>query len=128
MRPLEIIAVIFITVSLIKIISLSVNPQFWNRNIVKKIFNNSHVSSLISFILSLVVLYYLVQEISIVQILAVMAFAGLLILYGFSISGKEVIDLLNKIYKDRSLIKKSLIYIIFWLILLIWGLKEIISN
>lgn len=126
MIPIELIAFIFIIFSLIKIISISISPQSWNRNIVKKLFKNYHLTAFFSFILAIIVLYYLLKELTIVQIIASASFVFLLIAFGISAYHEEILKLSDKIYKDKIILKKSIIYIIIWLILLLWGLKEII--
>lgn len=126
MNSLELITFIFILLCLVKIISISISPQSWNRNIVKKLFKNYHLTAFISFVLALVVLYYLLKDLTIIEILASASFVFLLIAFGISAYHEEILKLSDKIYKDKTFLKKSLIYIIFWLILLLWGLKEIV--
>ncbi len=127
MNPIEFIAFIFILISLVKIISISISPQSWNRNIVKKVFKNYHITAFVSFVLALVVLYYLLKSLTITEILASASFIFLLIVFGISAYHEDILKLLDKIYKDKTIIKKSIIYIIIWLILLLWGLKEIVT-
>jgi len=123
---IEIIALIFIIISLTKIIYITLNPTSWNKRIVKKIWKNPHATSFISLILALIILFYLIKELTIIQILATSAFVSMLILYAFSIFSKELMNLTNKFYKGRTILKRASIYIILWLILLLWGLKEIL--
>lgn len=126
LTPIETIALIFIIVSLTKIIYILINPNSWNTRIVKKVWGNPHATSFTSLILSLVILFYLLKELTIIQIIATAGFVGMLVLYGFSIFSKDMIQLTNKFYKNRDIVKKASIYIILWLILLLWGLKEIV--
>lgn len=126
MNPLELIAFIFILLCLIKIISISISPQSWNRNIVRKLLKNYHLAAFISFVLALVVLYFLLKSLTIIEILASASFVFLLMASRVFAYHEEILKLSDKIYKDKTLLKKSIIYVIIWLILLLWGLKEIV--
>jgi hypothetical protein len=127
MNSTQIIALIFIIISLIKIVIISFNKKFWINNITKRVLKNSHTFSFICLILSLIVLYYLLKELTITQIIASMTLAVLLIGFGILTHIKELSISIEKIQRDKNIIKKSLIYIIIWLIILLWGLKEIFS-
>lgn len=121
----EIIALILILVSLIKIIVILINPQSWYNNVAKKVFGSMGLVSVVSLILAAVVLYYLLQELTIIQILATMAFLSLLMVVGIAAYAKEVVPLVDKLYKDKTLVKRSWLYILVWIALLLWGLKEL---
>ncbi|MEK6914680.1 MAG: hypothetical protein AABW83_03450 [Nanoarchaeota archaeon] len=127
MRPIELIALIFISFSLLKIIIIVFNKKFWIDNVTKRILKNAHLFSFICLVLSLITLYYLLKELTISQIIASMTFAILLIGFGILTHVKELSISIDKIQKEKDIIKKSLIYIIIWLIILLWGLKEIIA-
>ena len=127
MNSIQIIALISIIISLLKIIIILVNKKFWINNVSKKILKNSHTFSFICLILSLIVLYYLLKELTITQIIASMTFAILIIGFGILTHVKELSISIDKIQKEKNIIKKSLIYIIIWLIILLWGLKEIFN-
>jgi len=124
MTPIGIIALILIIVSAIKIIVILVNPKSW-ADIVKKIWANPMVMSIVSLILAAIVLYYLIQSgLIIVQILAVTAFVGLLMALGIGIYANEVISMATKMLK-KGILKKAWLYTLIWIILLIWGVKEL---
>ncbi len=127
MTPIEIIALILIIVSAIKIVVILVNPKSW-ADIVKKLWANPIITSIISFILAAIVLYYLVwiEGITIVQILAVTAFVALLMAVGIGIYAKEVISMSTKMLK-KGILKKAWLYTIIWILLLIWGAKELFT-
>ena len=124
MTPIGIIALILIIVSAIKIIVILVNPKSW-ADVVKKIWANPMVMSIVSLILAAIVLYYLIQSgLTIVQILAVTAFVGLLMAVGIGIYANEVISMATKMLK-KGLMKKAWLYTLIWIILLIWGAYEL---
>jgi hypothetical protein len=124
--PVELIALILIIVVAIKLIVIFVKPKAWNNNVVKKLWGKSILMTLISYILAGVVLYYLLQELTIVQILATMMFFALLVAAGIGPYKKELIKLADKILKDKAVLKKSLFYILVWLALIIWGAKVLL--
>jgi hypothetical protein len=123
MTPIEIIATILIIASAIKIVVILIKPSSW-ANMIKKVWINPMIMSGISLVLAAVVLYYLLQEVTIVQILAVTAFIGLFMAVGIGMYAKEVISMANKMLK-KGIMKKAWLYTILWIVLLAWGAKEL---
>ena len=70
-------------------------------------------------------LYYLLQEITIVQIFAVMLFIALMAAMGISAYAREFVPLAKKLLKDRNILRKAWLLIVIWIILLIWAFKEL---
>ena len=121
--PTEILALILIIISLIKIVVVLINPHAWLNGVVKKIYKP--YSTIIFLILALIVLYLLLQELTIIQILAVMLFAALIFAIGLSAYSNELIQLADKLYKQKNIFKRSWLSFLIWIILLLWGLKEL---
>jgi len=124
--PVEIIALILILVTFIKVIVIAINPQAWNNNVVKKVFKGTKSISIIFFILALIILRYLLQEITIVQIIATIAFVSLLMGLGFMSYSQDLQKFVDKIYKQKNILRRAWFYTLIWIILLLWGLKEIL--
>ncbi len=121
MGAIEIIALVMITLSLVKLIILTINPTKW-MNFAKSIYVNSTRLKIIGTMLSVLILYYLVGAgITIVQIFAVMAFFASLMLIGFADMGSELI----KKFKIKNMWKEYGYYTLIWIVLLLWGLKEL---
>lgn len=120
--PIEIMALILIILSFAKLISILISPKFWYEKIVKRVWNYPIPMLITSLIISGISLYFLLQELTIVQILAVMFFLMFIITAGIAIFPNYVLQLKEKLYKDKSIIKRSWIYILLWLVLLIYGL------
>ena len=118
--PVEIIALVIIVVGLIKIAVLLVNPKAW-MNFAKSLYAKPKAVSAIAFVLAAIVFYYIIQEISIVQILAVTAFVALLILFGMA---PEVPHLIKR-FNVRNIWKDYWLYTLIWVILLVWGVREL---
>jgi len=120
----EWMALILIIVSAVKILVILIKPRAWYDSVVKPVWKNPMITMVVCLILAAVALYYLVLSgITIVQILAVMLFFALFAAIGISIYQKEVLSLADKMLKDKTLVKKSWLYIILWIVLLGWGAK-----
>ncbi|MEN9625737.1 MAG: hypothetical protein RL557_65 [archaeon] len=122
---IEIFAFIFIAISIIKIAIVLYNPKIWVDRVVKKIWFHDVGMLIVSLVLSGIVLYFILEELTIVQIFAVMLFMSLLLAAGISMYSKEIVKTAERLYETDLLIQKSLPYIIIWLVLLLWGLKEL---
>lgn len=123
--PVEWIALAIIVLSAIKIVFLLISPKMW-MNFAKRVWVSPWLMSVIGFVLGGTILYYLLQEITIVQILATTAFVAALMMVGLSERAKEMINAYEKQIKNKTFIKQNLWYIIIWIVLLAWGLREIV--
>ena len=123
--PVENIVFILIVISVIKIAILLVNPKSW-MNFAKGIYSKPGLTSTVTLILAAIVLYYLLQSgLGIIDILAVTAFVVLLISIGLA---KEIGPLMKRydsIIKKGNLWKDYWLYTLIWVILLVWGIKEL---
>jgi len=125
--PIEWMALILIVVSAIKLVVVLVNPKAWYDSVAKKVWASPNLMMVVSLVLAAVVLYYLLLGgITIVEILAVMLFLSLFIAAGAAIYKKEILGLAQKLLKDKSMIKKSWLYIILWAVLIVWGAKVLL--
>src|SRR3989344_4759567 len=121
MTAVETIAFIFIIVGLVKLLVLTVNPAAW-MNIAKKIWRKTPYLSIIFLALAVLVFYYLLQELSVLQILAVSAFVALLFGMQFSRYSKEAIGFAERIMKKKeNFWKNNWLYGLIWLALLVFG-------
>lgn len=125
LTSIELIALVFSIFGLIKLIAIIINKEIWYQGVAKPVYNNNNISTVILTIIGVVVFYFIIQEFTITQVLAIMAFSSLLIGIGFLQYSKEVISLINNIYRKKmSLMLK--IYTLIWLIIILWGLYEIL--
>ncbi len=125
MTPVEIIALIFCIAILVKILVVAINPKSWFK-FGKKIWKSPSFG-IIYFILAVIVFYLLIKEITVVQILASVAFVVLLMGLQFSRYSKDVMEFAQKLARNKKEIwKKNWIYVIIWVILAVWGLVEIL--
>jgi hypothetical protein len=121
MNAIENIALVIIAFSVIKLFVLTINPKGW-MNFAKSIYAKPTRLKIIGTLLAALVLYYLVGAgITIVEIFAVMAFMTCLIMIGFANFGSELI----KKFKIKNMWKEYGYYTLLWVVLLLWGLKEL---
>lgn len=120
------IALIVIVVSAIKMLILLFNPKSW-MNFAKGIYNKPGIAKFVGFVLALVTFYYLyyVSGITVVQILAVTAFVALLMMVGLADEADDLIKKYQNVIKRGKLWQQYWFYTLLWLILLVWGVKEL---
>jgi len=123
--PIEWIALIFVLVGVVKLVVLLFNKMSWF-NFSMKIMRNKTLVSLVSLVLSVVVFYYLIQELSIVQIMASITFMSLLMMIAFVQYGKEFLVFAKKIY-SKKFPAWIWVYSLVWVALMSWTLFEILG-
>lgn len=121
--PIQIMALVFLVVATIKIIVIIAKPSAW-AGLVKKVWASSIITMIICLVLAIISFYYLLQELTLTQIFATMLLISLLAGAGIAMYSKEVVGVALKLLKDRTIIKKSWLYLIIWIALIIWGFKE----
>ena len=124
MRPVEIIALVFVAFALIKLIVILINPMSW-KPVVKGIYNKPIVTTVAGFVLGLIILRYLLEELTIVQIFASMTFMMALMMVQFAAFGGEIIEMSDRFFNDREMLKKIWLSLSIWIVLMIWVLYEI---
>lgn len=125
MTPIEIMALIVIVISVIKIIIMLTNPMKW-MGVVNAVWKNKGVATIVSLIGAGIALYYLLGAgITVVQIFAVLLL--LMFLMGLSMAAysDELLAMATKVLKNKGVVKKGWLAFIVWAVLLLWGLKEL---
>tara|TARA_Y100000034_G_scaffold117861_1_gene157826 strand:+ start:274 stop:663 length:390 start_codon:yes stop_codon:yes gene_type:complete len=126
LTTVEIIALIVILASAIKIVILLINPKAW-MDFAKNVYSKPQLTSLVSLALAGVVLYYLLQAgITIVQILAVTAFVSLLVLVGLASEIQPLMKKYESMIRKGNLWREYWLYTLVWVALMTWGLYEIL--
>lgn len=120
------IVFIFSVLVLIKILFVLFKPAGW-MNVSKKIYSSPAVLALIELILAAIVFYYLLMELTIVQIMAGVVLGALLTGLSFAAYGKEVMALGTKIMKDKDMWKKAWLPVVIWLVLAVWALYALFA-
>ncbi len=124
MTATETMALILAVLVFFKIIVTAINPGA-RIKIAKKLYGSKNTTIIISLILSAVVLYYLLQELTIVQIFAVFLLLSLLMVLGFAPIANQMIKVLEKELKSKDVIRRNLLSIIIWVLLALWVLLEL---
>ncbi|MBU2616243.1 MAG: hypothetical protein KKC19_04015 [Nanoarchaeota archaeon] len=123
---IEWLALVLIVLATIKILVILVNPKSWI-SFAKGIYKKPAVTSLVAFVLGAIVLYYLIQSgLTIVQILAVVVFVALLFALGLAPEASYLVKKYEGMIKKGKLWKEYWFYTLIWIVLLAWGLYEII--
>lgn len=122
--PIEIIALVLIVLSAIKIILL---PKIWMKYVVKPLYSKAMILFAVELILAGVVLYFLLQSgLTIVQVLAAVAFGALLTGFTFAWYGKETLAWARTVIK-KDIWKRAWLPILIWVALLTWGALELFN-
>jgi len=122
--PIEIIASIIVIAGLVKFIILMIAPNSV-MNFAKKVYAAPQLMMWSAVILASIVLYYLLQSgMSIVQILAVTAFAVLLIVVSIAPYAQELLKWIIKRKMSRFM-QEQWLTLVLWTALLVWGFIEL---
>ena len=121
---IEIIAIILIGVSIIKLAVLAASPGAWIA-FARKIYLKPNVTSAVALVLAAVVLYYLVSSgMTIVQILAVWVFMALIMVVGFANYADDILDW--AMGRDiKAWLREQWLLMVIWIGLLVWGIQAI---
>jgi hypothetical protein len=101
MTPIEIIAIITATLILVKCFVWVLKPQ-WGMKLIEKFLKNPLVPFVIYFILVLIVGYYVIQDMNIVQIAAVLLLSVYIIKMIMSLYSRDFISPIKKIYEKQN--------------------------
>jgi len=122
--PVEIIALVLLIAAVVKMVVLLINNKSYGK-FVEVLFKNKVVTQIIFLILAAVVFYYLIQELTIIQIFAVAAFVACLIALGLKEVYKPIISMYKKHIKNGTLWKSYWLYTLIWLALMVWVFLEL---
>ena len=125
-NALEISALVLVVLGIVKLLFLVFNAGAWMK-VVRFVYGNSVVFFVIEFILAAVLFYYLIQQFTIVQIMAVVALGALLTGMVFAAYGKETSAWAEKIFRAKILLRKGWLPLLIWLALIVWTLVELFS-
>ena len=124
MEIIYLLALLFFVFAAVKILVILIRPKSW-MTIVRGIYQYPRLMMLVCLVLSFVVFTWLLGEISVLQIFAVMLFTALLAGISLAAYAKEITSLGEKIIKDRKMLNKFWLSILIWILLLILLGKEL---
>jgi len=122
--PIEWIVTIFAVIGLIKLFVIMVSRKSW-WGLTKGVYGNPGITGFVSLVLAAVVLWFLLQELTIVQIIAAGVFMVLLMGFAFMTHAKELMTLAKKMIYGKKFSGGLWLYILIWVVLLLWALYEI---
>lgn len=123
--PLEWVVLIFAVVAVLKAIFVLGNRGVWSK-FLDSLYTNHVIFSWVFLILAAVIFYYLIQEVTFVQLIAASAFTACLIAIAF----------LQYAHEAKTFVKKMILsplrgmiwfYILIWLVLIVLALWEIFA-
>ena len=121
---LEILALLLIAFSVIKLVIVAISPRSWFM-LARKIYARPEITSVAAFLLAAIVLYLLVKSgITIIHILAVSLFIVLLMVTGMASYADRLVDWAQQL-DAREMWKNFWLYTVIWIALLIWGIQAI---
>jgi len=122
---LEIIALIFAVGVIIKLLIVSFSAKSW-LGFVKGLYSKPMLLMLVELVLAIIVFYYLIQAMTLVQIIGGVLLGALLTGMTLAVYSKELMPAVMKMLKNGFL-KKAWLPVLVWLVLAIWTLKEIFT-
>ena len=117
------IAVLILTVLIvIKFLVLAIKPKAWLK-LAKNLYKKPLILVVVELVLAAVLFYYLLMQITIVQIMAAVALGALLTGLSFAVLGKELLPFISKIMRNRSILWSPRIWFVWliWLTLIGWA-------
>ncbi len=123
--PVEIVSLLVACLILIKILVILINKKVWYETVVKPIYGNIN-TRIILIILAIIVFYYLIKELTIVQIFASFAFFSLLMGASLVSYSKDMLIIAKKAYSQK-LDYWEWFYIILFATLSLWVLLVLFS-
>ncbi len=122
----QITVLLLAIVVVIKFLVLAIKPKAW-LNLAKSLYKNPLVTGLVELILAALLFYYLLMQLTIVQIMAAVALGALLTALSFAIFGKEMLPLLTKLMRNKKILWSPGAWFVWiiWLVLIGWAVYTI---
>jgi hypothetical protein len=126
MTPVEIMALVVVVVSVIKLVVTLINPQIWMRKVARGVYGNKQVTAIVCLVLGAVTFYYLLQELSIVQIFAAFLAFWFVFILAVLPFGRDIVSAVETKYTSTGEVwRRSWLVVVIWIVLLVWVVKEL---
>jgi hypothetical protein len=123
MNPVEIIALLTALIVPVKLIILMRSQRFWFKNVTSNYWVGSGNTTMIaSFIVSIASLYFLLQELTIIQVWAALFFSMALISMALAPFSKYLLEVENRWFTETNTVKKGWLSTIVWVAISAWVL------
>ena len=126
MTPVDWMALLVALIVLIKAIVVSLNPKAWSDAVTSKKWSNIPTLTVVSLVILLGSLYYLIQELSILQIGATLLFFFGLMGLAFAPYASQWMDLAKTMVSDKRFMQKSMPSLVVWTALALWILYALL--
>ncbi|MFH1063542.1 MAG: hypothetical protein V1729_00510 [Candidatus Woesearchaeota archaeon] len=126
MTPIEIIALLGALLILVKLVVIAIKPNLWMK-LPHHAFKYPKVAMVGSLLLAFLMLYFLMEELNIIQIFACVMFTAFLIVSAVTSYSTEFVDLLKKLLKEKHVFAKALIPVAVWFLFAVWVLYAIFA-
>ncbi len=125
MGPIEIMALILAIVVIVKTVLLVASPKTWIKNVTKKCWEcSTKTRNIVSLVLIALTLFFLLGELTIVQIFAVTLFVMALVMLAVASYPKETLLFEKRIFQN---LKAGLLAGVVWIALEIWVLYTLFA-
>ena len=125
--PVEWMAIIVAVLAAVKLIVIWRSPKFWMKNVDAPIFRNKNPTMVISLILTIGSLFYLTQELTIVQIFGTLFFFASISLLSATAYNRELSAFTQSIMKKGNVLKRAWLSVVIWIILIVWALRVLFA-
>ena len=121
MTPIEICALIFAILVLVKLIVISINPRKW-MDLAETLLKSHGYFSIVYLILAVIVGYYLMQELTVIQIVSAMLFTMLLAGLTMMQYPGPILKLSRETLKDKKVLSKNWFSVLIWIAIAVYTL------
>ncbi|MDI6902705.1 MAG: hypothetical protein QMC77_03110 [Methanocellales archaeon] len=125
MTPIEILATIFAILVLVKLLVYVVNPKPWMK-LPEAMFKESTLTMIVYLILAVIVGYYVLASLSIVQVAAVMLFTAIIMGLTLIPYSKTLLKMSEEVVEVGMSPKVWLVTLI-WAVIAIWVLYTVFT-
>ena len=128
MTALEIIATIFAIFVLVKIVVVLIDPQIWMKKVAEPLLGNPRLATTVYGVLAIVVGYYVLTRLYIVDVAAVMLFTALVMGVGMMPYSKALLKIAGEMSATRSdLLRNAWLAIVIWTVIALWVLISVLA-
>jgi hypothetical protein len=125
MTPVEVIALAGALIVPIKIIVILTGQNVWFENVTKRYWKNAATTTLLSLLAVAVLLFFLLQELTIVQIWAAATFGMALVSLALAPFSKHMISVERKWFTETNVLMTGWVPGVVWLALVVWVLYAV---
>ncbi len=118
MTSLEILALIFAILILVKVLVVLINPKKW-MGFATAVWRQGPILTVIYVILTVLTGYYVLDKLTIVDVGAVLLFTSLLMALTAVPYVKKILEIKNGL-DDKNLVKKSWLPLLIWVAIAVW--------